>query len=108
MWGQVIRNAGPLGGVPDIACNPTRATGGLTAGITRVSRWVGYCPARSPRVWSRGMGGERIAVQTPWLSGLEPQACWGHFDALTRIARPSRQEEAVSDHVRAWADQHGF
>jgi len=54
------------------------------------------------------MGGERTAVQTPVLSGLEPEAFWGHFDALTRIARPSRQEEAVSDHVRAWADQHGF
>jgi len=27
-WGQVIRNAGPLGGVPGTACNPTRATGG--------------------------------------------------------------------------------
>jgi hypothetical protein len=24
-WGQVIRNAGPLGGVPGTACNPTRA-----------------------------------------------------------------------------------
>jgi len=53
-------------------------------------------------------GGERTAVQTPVLSGLEPEAFWGHFDALTRIARPSRQEEAVSDHVRSWADQHGF
>jgi hypothetical protein len=27
-WGQVIRNAGPLGGVPGTACNPTKATGG--------------------------------------------------------------------------------
>ena len=26
-WGQVIRNAGPLGGVPGTACNPTRAGG---------------------------------------------------------------------------------
>jgi hypothetical protein len=26
-WGQVIRNAGPLGGVPGTACNPTKATG---------------------------------------------------------------------------------
>lgn len=25
-WGQVIRNAGPLGGVPGTACNPTKAT----------------------------------------------------------------------------------
>ena len=27
-WGQVVRNAGPLGGVPGTACNPTKATGG--------------------------------------------------------------------------------
>ena len=27
-WGQVIRNAGPLGGVPVTACNPTKATAG--------------------------------------------------------------------------------
>ncbi len=53
-------------------------------------------------------GGEPTAVQAPVLSGLEPQAFWGHFDALTRIARPSRQEEAVSDHVRSWAEQHGL
>ena len=26
-WGQVIRNAGPLGGVPGTACNPARASG---------------------------------------------------------------------------------
>ena len=53
-------------------------------------------------------GGEGIAEQTPALSGLEPEAFWGHFAALTRIARPSRQEQAVSDHVRSWAEQHGF
>ena len=27
-WGQVVRNAGPLGGVPGTACNPTKATDG--------------------------------------------------------------------------------
>src|SRR5436190_19486392 len=27
-WGQVVRQAGPLGGVPGTACNPTKATGG--------------------------------------------------------------------------------
>ena len=47
-------------------------------------------------------------MQTPALSGLEPEAFWGHFDALTKIARPSREEQAVSDHVRSWAEQHGF
>jgi dipeptidase D len=42
------------------------------------------------------------------LSGLEPRAFWGHFEALTRIARPSREEEPVIEHVRVWASQHGF
>ena len=27
-WGQVVRNAGPLGGVPGTACNPTKSAGG--------------------------------------------------------------------------------
>jgi hypothetical protein len=26
-WGQVVKEAGPLGGVPGVACNPTRAGG---------------------------------------------------------------------------------
>jgi dipeptidase D len=42
------------------------------------------------------------------LEGLEPSACWRHFEALTRIARPSRHEERVIEHVRAWAAGEGF
>jgi dipeptidase D len=42
------------------------------------------------------------------LAGLEPRACWQHFEALTRLARPSRQEEPVIEHVRAWAARRGF
>jgi dipeptidase D len=42
------------------------------------------------------------------LSGLEPAACWRHFEALTRVPRPSRHEEQVIEHVRAWAAAHGF
>ncbi len=42
------------------------------------------------------------------LSGFEPRACWPHLEALTRIARPSRHEEAVIEHVRRWADGNGF
>jgi dipeptidase D len=49
-----------------------------------------------------------VAGETTALAGLEPRSFWWHFEALTKIARPSRQEKAVSDHVRAWADQHGF
>ena len=49
-----------------------------------------------------------MATETTVLTGLDPPAFWGHFEALTRIARPSRAEEPVIEHVRAWAEQHGF
>jgi dipeptidase D len=42
------------------------------------------------------------------LAGLEPAPFWQHFETLTRIARPSRHEEPVIEHVRAWADAHSF
>jgi dipeptidase D len=42
------------------------------------------------------------------LAGLEPRALWDHFEALTRIARPSRHEERVIEHVRSWAARNGF
>jgi dipeptidase D len=42
------------------------------------------------------------------LSGLEPGALWRHFEALTKVARPSRHEELVIEHVRAWAAGNGF
>ena len=45
---------------------------------------------------------------TTVLTGLEPRAFWAHFEALTRIPRPSRAEEPVIEHVRAWAAEHGF
>jgi dipeptidase D len=44
----------------------------------------------------------------PALSGLEPQAVWRQFEALTRIARPSRHEEQAIEHVRGWAAESGF
>ena len=49
-----------------------------------------------------------MATETSVLTGLEPPAFWGHFEALTRIARPSRHEEPVIEHVRQWAADHGF
>jgi dipeptidase D len=45
---------------------------------------------------------------TSALAGLEPHALWAEFEALTRIARPSRHEEAVVEHVRVWAAGKGF
>jgi len=52
--------------------------------------------------------GRSMATASAVLSGLEPRACWRHFAALTEIARPSRQEEAVIEHIRAWAAGNGF
>ena len=49
-----------------------------------------------------------MATETSVLTGVEPRSFWGHFETLTRIPRPSRHEEPVIEHVRAWADQHGF
>ena len=44
-----------------------------------------------------------MAVESTVLTGLEPGAFWAHFETLTTIARPSRHEEPVIEHVRAWA-----
>ena len=49
-----------------------------------------------------------MAVETTVVTGLEPRAFWAHFETLTRIPRPSRHEEPVIEHVRAWAAEHGF
>jgi dipeptidase D len=49
-----------------------------------------------------------MAGESAALRGLEPQACWRHFEALTRIPRPSLHEEPVIEHVRAWAARNGF
>jgi dipeptidase D len=42
------------------------------------------------------------------LAELEPRLVWTRFDELTRIARPSKHEDAVRDHVLAWAEAHGL
>lgn len=47
-------------------------------------------------------------TQSPAIDGLEPAAFWAHFEALTRIARPSRNEEPVIEHVRGWAADRGY
>src|SRR4051812_26609505 len=49
-----------------------------------------------------------IATETSVLTGLEPRPFWSHFEALTKIARPSRHEEPAIEHVREWADRQGF
>ena len=49
-----------------------------------------------------------MATKESVLAGLEPRSFWGHFEALTKIARPSRHEEPAIEHVREWADRQGF
>src|SRR4051794_33202201 len=39
---------------------------------------------------------------------LTPRPFWAHFEALTKIARPSRHEEPVIEHVRTWAADHDY
>ena len=49
-----------------------------------------------------------MAAKEGALTGLEPRAFWGHFETLTRIARPSRHEEPAIEHVQQWAEKEGF
>jgi dipeptidase D len=42
------------------------------------------------------------------LKALEPRSVWQHFEALTRIPRPSGREEAAAAYVREVAKAHGF
>ena len=45
---------------------------------------------------------------TSALDGLEPHLVWSRFDQLTRIARPSKEEAEVREHVLAWAAGRGL
>jgi len=47
-------------------------------------------------------------VSTDTLTGLEPRLVWSHFEALTRIPRPSKEEEAAREHVLSWARERGL
>ncbi len=49
-----------------------------------------------------------MATETSVLARLEPHVFWAHLEALTRIARPSRHEEPVIEHVRRWAADRGL
>jgi len=46
-------------------------------------------------------------MESPLLS-LEPRLVWQHFDAIRRVPRPSKHEEKIRAHVRAWAEARGF
>ncbi len=42
------------------------------------------------------------------LESLEPRLVWQQFDGLRRVPRPSKHEEKIIAHCRAWAKEHGF
>lgn len=42
------------------------------------------------------------------ISGLEPKLLWKHFEALTKIPRPSGKEEKVAEYIISFARQHGL
>jgi hypothetical protein len=49
-----------------------------------------------------------MVVRAPALSSSSPSPSLGHFEALTRIALPSRREEDAIERVHARAAGHGF
>ena len=42
------------------------------------------------------------------FSRIEPSDLWTHFEAITKIARPSGEEEAMADYIREWANSLGL
>jgi di/tripeptidase len=42
------------------------------------------------------------------FSDLEPKPLWKHFDALTRIPRPSKKEDRVREYVKGQAGRLGL
>ncbi len=49
-----------------------------------------------------------MAAVTDPFAGLEPAPFWRHFEALTKIPRPSYEEEQAAAHVIAWATARGY
>ncbi|MBI5925458.1 MAG: aminoacyl-histidine dipeptidase [Aquabacterium sp.] len=45
---------------------------------------------------------------TAALDQLEPSAVWAHFATLCRIPRQSKQEDALREHLRQWAEGLGL
>ncbi len=42
------------------------------------------------------------------LTELEPRHIWGFFDDIRQIPRPSKHEEKIQAHLKAWAEEQGF
>ena len=48
------------------------------------------------------------ATNDAFIQGLAPATVWHHFAVLCAIPRPSKQEGAVRDHLRQWAEARGL
>jgi dipeptidase D len=48
------------------------------------------------------------AIDDAFIQGLAPAAVWRHFAVLCAIPRPSKQEDAVRDHLCQWAEARGL
>ena len=42
------------------------------------------------------------------FANIEPLDLWNHFEAITKIARPSGEEEAMAAYIRGWAKSRGL
>src|SRR3954452_17989830 len=50
----------------------------------------------------------RVKFPVTMMEDVTPAPFWAHFEAITKIAQPSRHEEPMIEHVRNWAGGHGF
>jgi dipeptidase D len=48
------------------------------------------------------------AIDESFIQGLAPATVWRHFAVLCAIPRPSKQEGAVREHLRQWAEARGL
>ncbi|MGC8917122.1 MAG: aminoacyl-histidine dipeptidase [Thermoanaerobaculum sp.] len=42
------------------------------------------------------------------LAHLQPSLVWQHFEEILKVPRPSKHEEKIREHVKAWARSKGF
>src|SRR5436309_2033160 len=59
-----------------------------------------------PAPWSDRAAGR--TMPGAMVEDLQPGPFWARFEELTKIARPSRNEEQVIEWVRGWADGRGY
>lgn len=48
------------------------------------------------------------SLDASFIQGLAPATVWRHFATLCAMPRPSKQEDAVREHLRQWAQTRGL